>query len=1155
MKITFRVIQMASRDDSRRKEKSTNARIDDHDETISRQYIYDILCIHERARKGDADMRVNGSKSRILWALMVMLTFGLGRVMSGGIDTADHAHHDHSENGIHVEDGGTLTRGLSRGANSDTFLLNDDEDEEFVRDGSWIELTQAYINATGTLPGGSSVSDALKYYLTGDVTAPANLSVSSGTHVVLDLNGFTLTGNGSGSVISLGLLASLTLQDNSESEDGAITGGNNLYGGGIYMQSATLTIEGGSITGNTATTYGGGIYATAGSEVLIYGGTISHNTVQSTGGWGGGIYLAESSTLTQYGGIVSDNTAYIRGGGLFINDSTATIWNATYSGNTAGSSSYTGGAEYAGTTVKGGGISLWGSSNLVIYDGVYANNSAIASTETTVYLASGGVVFAADDSKVEVYGGEYYDNYATYCGSAFCASSGASMVFYGGDVHDNIVGAIDGSYSSADAGAICSEGVLGIYGPLRVYDNTNRRAVTPGRGRNLWLYGGTFTITDGYFETAETSSQWTYRGESGDITGGYFGASTINDSASSGDQIVDNFVSTGYQVVDLSSDDHGDPYYDADFPCAVYRTTDGHSVAETLTITYGDDIPLSTTYSGLLSEAVDTVSWTETSNSGASAGGTGTSLPINAGTYSMNVQTKSMLLISGSSEDNAEVKDYYPSQTLDFTLQINRATVTADNFSYVEGFQHEIAYDGSAHYADIEFTGLQETDTGPILEVVYSRSSTSIIRETPIEAGTYYIFVTGGQTDNYDAFIGLNTGLTLTITREVAVPENTPEAITSCVDTLGEIDLSDYADENGYWSWVAPDTAITGEGGTFQAVYTPYDELVQGVTASVTIISEHVLSSEYSYDESGHWRDCLICGEPQDFETHTLSGSWIADGSDGHYRVCEVCGGHSTTSEHTYGNWTVDQQPTQAQSGSMHRECSLCGETDTVTLPALNPDDGFYDYEIITQPGCETTGLGRYTYETSDVTQFTWDVTIDATGHDWDGNWISDEDGHHYQTCNNDPSHTDIQDCSGGTIHDLGDGTHGYTCDVCGGDYNASDHNFTGWVSDGTDGHYRVCEDCGAHSGTVSHTFSSWEVTVEPTAPGTDGMGEETRVCSICGYAETRDLDYWDWYEGGEETEADNTAGELAGMIVFLLGDIGTGDGLWWSLKYKRFRK
>ena len=119
-------------------------------------------------------------------------------------------------------------------------------------------------------------------------------------------------------------------------EDITINGGNitdntATYGGGVYhigdyRTCDTLTISGSAtITGNTATD-GGGVYVESGKNtsnwnkgqgaLQINGGSITNNTAT---GNGGGVYINERGLLTITGGNVTDNTATVNGGGVYFN--------------------------------------------------------------------------------------------------------------------------------------------------------------------------------------------------------------------------------------------------------------------------------------------------------------------------------------------------------------------------------------------------------------------------------------------------------------------------------------------------------------------------------------------------------------------------------------------------------------------------------------------------------------------------------------------------------------------------------------------------------------------------------------------------------------------------------------------------------------------
>lgn len=147
------------------------------------------------------------------------------------------------------------------------------------------------------------------------------------TNMTLTISdGITITGNKSEQGGGI-----YTYDENITINGGNITGNTATYGGGVYhigdyRTCDTLTISGSAtITGNTATD-GGGVYVKSGKNtsnwnkgqgaLQINGGSITNNTAT---GNGGGVYINERGLLTITGGNVTDNTATVNGGGVYFN--------------------------------------------------------------------------------------------------------------------------------------------------------------------------------------------------------------------------------------------------------------------------------------------------------------------------------------------------------------------------------------------------------------------------------------------------------------------------------------------------------------------------------------------------------------------------------------------------------------------------------------------------------------------------------------------------------------------------------------------------------------------------------------------------------------------------------------------------------------------
>ena len=153
-----------------------------------------------------------------------------------------------------------------------------------------------------------------------------------------------------------------TIADNS-----IIDNGNSEAGGGIYVEKGMLTLDGGSIDGNSANAnkgggvhlkagtftmnsgeikncsakYGGGVSLAGKSSFTMTGGSITGCKANVEGGMGGGIYTTLKTQLTLEGHdsnpiVISNCTAEKAGGGMLIYTSKpVTVKNAHIEGNTA----------------------------------------------------------------------------------------------------------------------------------------------------------------------------------------------------------------------------------------------------------------------------------------------------------------------------------------------------------------------------------------------------------------------------------------------------------------------------------------------------------------------------------------------------------------------------------------------------------------------------------------------------------------------------------------------------------------------------------------------------------------------------------------------------------------------------------------------------
>ena len=212
-------------------------------------------------------------------------------------------------------------------------------------------------------------------------------------------------------------------------------------------------------------------------------------------------------------------------------------------------------------------------------------------------------------------------------------------------------------------------------------------------------------------------------------------------------------------------------------------------------------------------------------------------------------------------------------------------------------------------------------------------------------------------------------------------------------------------------------------------------------------------------------------------------------------------------------------------------------ETETVTAA----------YAVVTKPTCLTAGLGRYqaSFDADWAEDASKDVPLSALDHDW-GAWNSNGDGTHTRICARDSSHTETDNCGGGTAtctelatcttcgETYGElAAHDFTAEVAEEDYLKSEATCTeaavyyksckacGLTSEGTEQedtfqygnplghdydtewsqdethHWYVCKRCQDVAELEEHTASGWITDKAATAKAD---GEKHKECTVCGY-------------------------------------------------------
>ena len=427
---------------------------------------------------------------------------------------------------------------------------------------------------------------------------------------------------------------------------------------------------------------------------------------------------------------------------------------------------------------------------------------------------AGGGIRADYDTVFTLNGGAIVGNRADLGGGVYAC--GDAFIMNGGTIAGNTA-----------TGDIFSDGG-GVYVldcAFTMNGGTIARNTAESGGGGVYMIGDVFTMKGGTIadNTAQSGSGVLLSYSSFTINGGYFGAGSIaGDTASIlGGYFAEDpraYVDAGYfneethTVVTLSEEEHyGDGDFDADYPYAVYGAPSGYDI-EDLEITYGTAYAPATSYA--VQNAAVTYSWEETSGEGASANGTGTGLPQNAGTYTVTATFAAGIDVAN--------KVCFPQGTAAFTVVIGKADYDMSGVSFEDA---TYTYDGGEKTLTV---------TGTLPEgVTVSYSANTLTDAGELEVTATF---TGEDTDNYNAIDPMTA--TLTINKATPVYE-LPEGLTAKAgQTLSEIALP------AGWAWEEAALSV-GEAGekTFAAVYTPADTAnYAAARVALTVTVEPLLS-------------------------------------------------------------------------------------------------------------------------------------------------------------------------------------------------------------------------------------------------------------------------------------------------------------------------
>lgn len=300
-------------------------------------------------------------------------------------------------------------------------------------------------------------------------------------------------------------------------------------------------------------------------------------------------------------------------------------------------------------------------------------------------------------------------------------------------------------------------------------------------------------------------------------------------------------------------------------------------------------------------------------------------------------------------------------------------------------------------------------------------------------------------------------------------------------------------------------------------------------------------------EKAVYYKSCIACGltskdtEQEDtFESgdplnHDFS-NWNSNGKDQHTRTCQRQGcDYTETDDCDGGTATCTEPATCTVCGGTYGELAAHDFTAEVAEAKYLKTEATCTEQAVYYKSCKACGLAS-----EDTFQ-----SGNPLGHDY-GAWKSNGDGTHTRICARDSSHTETDNCGGGTATC----TELATCTTCGETYGElAAHDFTAevaeekylksevtcteaavyyksctacglasedteqedtfqsgdplghdydtkWSQDETH-HWHVCQRCQDIADLEAHTASGW---ITDTAATAKSDGEKHKECTVCGY-------------------------------------------------------
>lgn len=342
-----------------------------------------------------------------------------------------------------------------------------------------------------------------------DTAAPARgIAVMWGGALTLEadarVTGYAAKGSGGGIYVNQGGALTLnggTVEGNTSAKNGggiyiynggklavnsAVIKGNYAAGNGggiaIYTPDGKEQVLGANValTENSAGNYGGGLYTGAKSILTLDGCEITKNSTKT---WGGALLAAQGSTVTMKSGSIKENSAEQYGGGIFLLSDTNNRSTFTMSGGCIGSNAADG--EDVSLGCSGGGIYAQGYSTLTL-----TGNAQITENKTR---GAGGGICTGNNAALQIEENAAIErNTARGNGGGIYISSGSRLLINNGSISENEV-------SQGTAALACGGGCYAYNSSIIMTAGSVNGNTASGsaEGGGFYLYGTGLDMSGG----------------------------------------------------------------------------------------------------------------------------------------------------------------------------------------------------------------------------------------------------------------------------------------------------------------------------------------------------------------------------------------------------------------------------------------------------------------------------------------------------------------------------------------------------------------------------------------------------------------------------------------------------------------------------------